>query len=72
MTLRLRELRHARGLSLRALAAKAGIDHMTLDRIELGKAKPRLGTLEALARALRVPVVELFEPQAPKRRRTRR
>ena len=69
MALRLRDLREQRGLSLRTLADRAGIDFTTLNRIELGKADPRLSTLEHLAHALGVDVVRLFKPGAPRKRR---
>ncbi len=57
---------------MQALADKAGLTVMAIQRAEVGKTTPRLDTLERLARALGVVVVELFEPEAPrKRRRTR-
>ena len=61
MGLRIRQLREKRGLSLRGLAEKAGMDFTTLNRIELGKATPRFDTLEKLAKALGVSVRELIE-----------
>jgi transcriptional regulator with XRE-family HTH domain len=52
----------ARGLSVRALAREAGVAFSALHRIEAGKTSPRLVTLEAIAGALGVTVVELFAP----------
>jgi transcriptional regulator with XRE-family HTH domain len=61
MGLRLRQLREKKGLSVRALAEKAGVDWSAINRIELGKAKPRLDTLERLAKALGVGLRDLME-----------
>ena len=49
-----RTLRRARvgaGLSLRALAARAGTSHATLVAYEAGRAVPRVDTLERILRA---------------------
>jgi transcriptional regulator with XRE-family HTH domain len=61
---RLREIREVRGLSQRALAAKAGVDLVTVNHTETGaKGKqPRLSTLQKLAAALDVEVDDLLEP----------
>ena len=66
---RLRELREAAGLSIRALAEKAGLHHMTIARTEWGRL-PRMETVIRLAEALGVTVQALLsEPKpAPKRR----
>jgi ribosome-binding protein aMBF1 (putative translation factor) len=61
-------LRGERRLSQETLAAKAGINRVTLARIELAVHQPTLDTLDALARALGVRLVDLIEPK-PKRRR---
>jgi mRNA interferase RelE/StbE len=58
--------RDGAGLSQAALAAKAKINRVTLARIELGIHRPTLDTLDAIARALGVRLVDLIEP---KRRR---
>ncbi|HEY3684249.1 MAG TPA: helix-turn-helix transcriptional regulator [Streptosporangiaceae bacterium] len=54
--------RKKRGLSLRQLARKAGIDKGNLVRIEQGKRvhSPRPGVLNRLANALGVPVTDLL------------
>jgi transcriptional regulator with XRE-family HTH domain len=52
-------LRQARGLSQEALAAKTGLNRVTLARLERALHPPNLETLERIARALRVPLTEL-------------
>jgi transcriptional regulator with XRE-family HTH domain len=61
-------LRAERGLSQQILAQKAGINRVTLARIELAVHQPTLDTLDAIARALGVRLVDLIEPK-PRRRR---
>lgn len=55
----LRRLRIARQLSLSELARATGMSKATLSGIESGRSNPTLGTLAALATALRVSMVEL-------------
>lgn len=50
--IRLRETRKARGLSVRALAEKAGVDHATVSRIETGDRGMSVDMAEKLANAL--------------------
>ncbi len=57
--MRLKELRAARGLTQEALAKKAGISRTYIARLELGQQDPTLGTLEKLAKALKLTVGEL-------------
>lgn len=57
---RLRALRHAQGLSLRALKQRADVAVATLVRIEAGGYDPKLSTLQRLARALGVSVGTLI------------
>jgi transcriptional regulator with XRE-family HTH domain len=57
---RLREARHARELSLAALAAAAGVGKGSLSEIENGTRNPTLATLYALAGALGVPLATLL------------
>jgi transcriptional regulator with XRE-family HTH domain len=47
----LRRARRASGLSLRALAARAGTSHATLAAYESGRAVPRVDTLDRVLRA---------------------
>ena len=61
MGLRLRQMREKKGLSLRELADRAGVNWTAINRIELGKATPRFTTLEKLAKALGISVRDLIE-----------
>src|SRR5262245_6385219 len=61
----LRRLRLERKLSQERLAELAGLNYKYLGRIELAKADPGADVLVRLARALRVPVGELFETITP-------
>jgi transcriptional regulator with XRE-family HTH domain len=65
--LRLRDWRERRGLSLRALAERAGVGYVTVWRIEHGELSPTVAMLEKLARALDVHLTDLF-PKPSKRR----
>lgn len=56
----IRRLREVQNLSQAALARRAKIGRITLLRIEQGTQDPTLGTLERIARALRVKVRALF------------
>ncbi|MCR6484043.1 helix-turn-helix domain-containing protein [Amycolatopsis sp. OK19-0408] len=57
----LRDLRTQRKLSVRGLAARAGIDSGTVTRLEQGGIHaPSPGTLKQLASALDVPLADLF------------
>ena len=58
---RLKALRTKRGLTQTALAKKAGISREYLVRLEIGQQDPTLGTMTKLAKALKVPVVELLQ-----------
>ncbi|MBI2906978.1 MAG: helix-turn-helix domain-containing protein [Chloroflexi bacterium] len=56
---KVRQMRMARGLSVEALARKAGMQRPNLSRLEHGKHRPSLETLERVARALGVGVAEM-------------
>jgi transcriptional regulator with XRE-family HTH domain len=62
LTMRLRQLRLARGLTLDSLAAAMGgiVTKQALSKYEGGKAQPSLRVLTALARTLRVKTLELY------------
>ncbi|MEJ3658072.1 XRE family transcriptional regulator [Actinomycetes bacterium KLBMP 9759] len=60
----LRELRNARGMSLRALAAEAGVSATLLSQVERGVTEPSLGTLRRLAAVFGESVASLFEDRA--------
>jgi len=53
--------RERAGLSLSALAAKAGLAKSTLSQLEAGKGNPSIETMWAIASALQVPFSFLFE-----------
>jgi len=57
---RLRELREARNISMRALAARSGLSANALSMIERSKASPSVSTLYKLADALGVSITAFF------------
>ena len=59
--MRLKKLRTAKGLSQEALAKRAKITREYVNKLEAGRYDPTMGTLQALAKALGVPVTELLE-----------
>lgn len=59
----LRTLRTGRGMSLRALAAEAGVSATLLSQIERGVTEPSLATLRRLAGVFGESVVALFDDQ---------
>jgi len=59
--LRLKRLRAQRKMSQAGLAEKSGVSREYIARLELGQQDPTLGTMEKLAKALRVKVRELVE-----------
>lgn len=61
----LHAVRRDRGWSLRELAATSGLSLTTVHQIETGRTSPGLGTLQALATALGVPLGALLDGQGP-------
>ena len=61
---RLRAMRKARRLTLKALSARSGVALSTLSKIELGQISVSYEKLAAAARALAVDVGTLFDPRA--------
>jgi transcriptional regulator with XRE-family HTH domain len=58
---RVRELRRARGLDQRELAAQAGVSMQTISNLETGRLRDlKVSTLSALARSLGVSPAELL------------
>jgi transcriptional regulator with XRE-family HTH domain len=57
---RLRDLREARNISMRALATRSGLSANALSMIERGKASPSVSTLYKLADALGVSITSFF------------
>lgn len=64
---RLRELREAQGISMRALAARSGLSANALSMIERGKTSPSVSTLYKLADALGVSITAFFGTENEKR-----
>jgi len=60
----LREVRVARGLSLRALAERVGVSASLISQVETGRARPSVRTLYAIASELRISLDELLFPDA--------
>lgn len=52
--------RSQRGMSAAELARRAGISKTTLSNLEAGEGNPTVGTLDALAVALRIPMTDLL------------
>jgi transcriptional regulator with XRE-family HTH domain len=63
----LRELREARGVSMRALAARSGLSANALSMIERGKTSPSVSTLYKLADALGVSITAFFGEEKAKK-----
>ncbi len=59
MHTQLKEWREKRGLSLRQLAERSGVHHMSLFRLESGKLDPQLSTLLKLCGALGITLNQL-------------
>ena len=58
---RLARLRKVKGVSQERLSKLSGVSRVTIARIETGKNSPNLKTLELLANALKVPVIDIVE-----------
>ena len=62
---RIRHYRESAGLTQEALARAADIGRVTLVRLEKGEQTPRFKTLEAISKAVGIPVPELLvEPES--------
>jgi transcriptional regulator with XRE-family HTH domain len=59
---RVRQLRKARGLTLKDLGAAAGLSHGFLSQLERGQAQPSLSTLDDIAAALGIDTAALVSP----------
>jgi transcriptional regulator with XRE-family HTH domain len=64
---RLRELREARNISMRALATRSGLSANALSMIERGRASPSVSTLYKLADALGVSITSFFGSNSEKK-----
>jgi len=61
LAMKLKPLRAAQGITPEALAKKARLTQVHIARLESGNHDPTLGTLQRLAKALKVLVGELVE-----------
>lgn len=64
---RLRELREARNISMRALAARSGLSANALSMIERGRASPSVSTLYKLADALGISITSFFSSDSQRK-----
>ena len=56
----IKKLRDLKGISQQDLAAKCNFEKSNLSRLEAGKVNPTLSTLEKVAYALEINIIELF------------
>lgn len=56
----IKKLRDLKGISQQDLAAKCNFEKSNLSRLEAGKVNPTLSTLEKVASALEINIIELF------------
>ncbi len=68
---RVRELRLARGMSVRKLARIINVSPSLISHIELGKGAPSVKTLYALVAAFGIPLSEIFVAEMDAKSRTR-
>jgi transcriptional regulator with XRE-family HTH domain len=61
LSLRLKSLRAAQGLSQEALANKARITREYVNKLEAGRYDPTLSVVQRLAKALKVTITELVK-----------
>jgi transcriptional regulator with XRE-family HTH domain len=57
---RLREIRHSKGLTQKALAEKTGVDYTYIGKIERAEQLPSLGVLIKVSEALSLPLDRFF------------
>lgn len=62
---RLKQLRKAKGLTQAQMASELGVSMPAICAWETGKARPRDARMKALAKALGIPMTELFGPDVP-------
>lgn len=62
-SLKIRSTRLSRGMSLRQLAAKAGVSAGLISQVERGMTEPSLGTMRKIAKVLQVPLFSLFDQE---------
>lgn len=57
----LRKLREGKGVSMRSLAHAADMEYSQLSKIERGVINTTISTVYAIAAALEIPVIDLFD-----------
>ena len=72
MAILLRHWRDRRGYSVRQLAERAGVGHVTIVRIENGHMSPTVVMLEKLAKALGISVRDFFPVERKPSRKRRK
>jgi transcriptional regulator with XRE-family HTH domain len=58
---RIREIRESKGISQQELAAKCNFEKSNMSRLESGRVNSTLATIEKIALALEVNIIELFK-----------
>jgi transcriptional regulator with XRE-family HTH domain len=56
----IQKIRESKGLSQQDLAAKCNFEKSNMSRLEAGRVNPTLSTLEKVAKALDVTLIEIF------------
>lgn len=56
----IQKLRELKGISQQDLAAKCNFEKSNMSRLEAGKVNPTLSTLEKVASALEINIIDLF------------
>jgi transcriptional regulator with XRE-family HTH domain len=56
----IQKIRESKGLSQQDLAAKCNFEKSNMSRLETGRVNPTLSTLDKVAKALDVTLIELF------------
>lgn len=62
---RIRQLREERGLSQKEVVTNIGIDRGQYSRVETNKVEPTLSTLEKIAQAFKIDLIDFFKKDAP-------
>lgn len=57
----IRNIRKAKNLSQQEVAEKIGIDRAQYSRVETGKSEPTITSLEKIAKALEVDIIDFFK-----------
>lgn len=68
----IKRLRHAKGLSLAEVAERSGLHREAIARAERAGVDPRASTVALIAKALGVPVCELFDETGHERKRRKK